>query len=1037
MNEKASEQLFISTDKDVITTTQLSSCATSEAVQSNITPPRRRILQNHRLIWLNANIDESNDFYQNVIAELQTVVNSVDTFIDPDQCVDCLTDIIQEKVFVIMSKTLSEQIIPLIYDVPQLDTICIFSDKESKEEDKLFKDWSKVKGEYTQITPICEAIRQAVRQCDQNSIPISFVSTDDGTSDSNLDELDSSFMYTQVLKEIILGTEYNRQSIKDLVLYWRAQNSGNNTQLKIIDRFEREYQSDLSIRWYTHHSFTYDMLNRALRTLEADIIIKMGFFICDLHLQLQELHAQQFGSNDATSFTVYRGQGLSNKDFEKLMKTKGGLMSFNNFLSTGRDQQTSFVFAESTLANPGLFGILFKITIDPSISSTPYALISNVSYFKEEEEILFSMHSVFRIGEIEKIDNNDRLYQVELKLTADDDQQLRALTSQIREETYPNQKTWYRITMLLIKVGQFQQAEEICMTAQNELSDDIDKHRFYNVLGMIKNGQGDYEKAAFFYGKLLEISEKIWNPNDPKLATPHNNIASVYFNKGEHQRALSFLEKALEIKQKALSANHPLLAISYNNIGGVYMEMGEYLKGLSFYEQALEIQQDHIPSNHPDLATAYSNIGTSYATRGEYSKALSFLNKALGISEKMLPETHPLLATHYNNIAAVYGRVGEFLKSISFYEQALRIQQEALPPNHPHLAILYSNIGGAYAQMGDYSKALSFHEKALQIREIAFSPAHPDVATSYSNIGVIYNKLGQYTEALFFHKKALEIIQIALPPTHSDLAGFYCNIGSVYIHMKKYSKALPFYEKALNIQQNTLPPNHPDLAISLNNIGLVYNDMGEYLKALLFHEKSLEIRKIALPSNHPALAVSFNNIASVYEDMEENSKALAFYEKGLTIQRDALSPNHPDLATSFNNIGLIYVKMGESSKALSFFEKAKEIFEKIFKPNHPTLATLYNNIGRVYLDMEENSKALCFYEKTLQIRQQTLPENHISFIDSYMHISTLYFQMGQYLTALSYSERAFKIGQKSLPSNHPNLRIMRDYLTKLKIINNI
>ncbi|CAF1502811.1 unnamed protein product [Rotaria sordida] len=238
--------------------------------------------------------------------------------------------------------------IPRIYDMDQLDTIYILSDSESQQE-QLFTEYPKVKSKYTEIASICEAIRQAVKRCDQNFIPISFIPAGDETSNANLDQLHSSFMYTQIFKEILLDTEYNQQSIKDLVLYWRSQYVGNSEQLNNIDEFGSSYRSDLSISWYTRHWFTYSMLNRALRTLEADIIIKIGFFICDLHRQLVELHAQQFNSDNTTLFTVYRGQGLSKADFEKLVKTKGGLISFNSFLSTSKNRQEAIHIVKTCL----------------------------------------------------------------------------------------------------------------------------------------------------------------------------------------------------------------------------------------------------------------------------------------------------------------------------------------------------------------------------------------------------------------------------------------------------------------------------------------------------------------------------------------------------------------------------------------------------------------------------------------------------------------------------------------------------------------
>jgi len=88
---------------------------------------------------------------------------------------------------------------------------------------------------------------------------------------------------------------------------------------------------------------------------------------------------------------------MSESDFDQLIKTKGGLMSLNNFLSTTKDREVSFAYAESNQSNPDCVGILFVLLIDPSKSTTPFASINDVSHFTEENEVLFSMHTVFRI----------------------------------------------------------------------------------------------------------------------------------------------------------------------------------------------------------------------------------------------------------------------------------------------------------------------------------------------------------------------------------------------------------------------------------------------------------------------------------------------------------------------------------------------------------------------------------------------------------------------------------------------------------------
>jgi hypothetical protein len=63
------------------------------------------------------------------------------------------------------------------------------------------------------------------------------------------------------------------------------------------------------------------MTNRALRLMDVDVIIKMGFFIGDLQSHIEEPHSKQFGDdNPGNSCTVYRGQGMIMDDFEKCKK---------------------------------------------------------------------------------------------------------------------------------------------------------------------------------------------------------------------------------------------------------------------------------------------------------------------------------------------------------------------------------------------------------------------------------------------------------------------------------------------------------------------------------------------------------------------------------------------------------------------------------------------------------------------------------------------------------------------------------------------
>ncbi|CAF1285744.1 unnamed protein product [Adineta steineri] len=572
------------------------------AAASYVRQPQQRMTLNYLLLWVDTDIDLTDKGCQNTLTQLKNVVNDVNLCTEPNQCIQVLNKFDKERAFVIVSGSLGQHLVPKIHSIPKLDTIYIFCGDQSRHEGWAH-NWTKIKGVHANIKDICQALQLNIKQSNQNSIAMSFVTVNEMTSTNDLNQLEPTFMYTQLFKEILLNMEHNKQTIEDFITYCRHNNCGSTT---IIDRFEQEYHPQSAIQWYTFTPFIYCMLNDSLRWMESNTIIKMGFFIRDLHEQIQLLYQQQAPNYHYKPFVVYRGQGLSKASFEKLQKSEGALISFNNFLSTSIEQNISLVFARSASENADMVGILFIMFINPCIKSTPFASIKDMSYFKEEEEILFSMHTVFRVNAVKQMDNKNQLYQVELQLTTDDDQQLRLLTDRIREEV--DGTGWQRLGNLLLKIGQFNEAEELYNVLLEQTYDESQKQHYYNQLGYAKDDQGDYEKAIWYYEQGLEICQKTLPSNHSDLATSYNNIGLVYDKIGEYSKALSFYVKALDIREKALPSNHPDFAQLYSNIGGVYHHMREYSKALSYLERALDILQRVLPPTHLNIESVKEGI---------------------------------------------------------------------------------------------------------------------------------------------------------------------------------------------------------------------------------------------------------------------------------------------------------------------------------------------------------------------------------------------------------------------------------------------
>ncbi|CAF1464489.1 unnamed protein product [Adineta steineri] len=638
---------------------------------SNDVMPRRQFVDpNFLLVWLRTTVDELDKHDRDLINALQNIFDNINEFTNIDECIDFLIARKQNNICVILPCYADEYAVSHIHDMPQVNSIFVLC-RNVIEHKKWTCEWPKIQGIFKQMALICDSLKKMAWRKDQSSVTVSII------SESELSKLDQTFMYTKLLNETLFNIEYNEQSIKDFADYCRKQINVNDYVLTDVNKFQREYHNHTAIYWYTSPSFIYQMLNQALRTQNIDTIYKMGFFIRDLCQDLKVLHQQQIvdRQQQQQSFTFYRGQKLSNIHLEEIMKTKNALLSFNNFLSTTEDRDVAYIFAESNKDSCDFVAVLFEINVDSLVSSAPFACLNDTSYFSDQErEVLFSTHTVFRIHEIQKInENDDRFWQINLKLTTDDDHLLSALTERMRIEIKAiNPQD--QLGQLFIKLDKFNEAEEI-----------------YHLL--INRTDSELEKANYSY----------W-------------IARIKYHKGDYDRALSIHEQVLEIRKRLLSADDSNIGDSYEMIGLANSELQYFSEALSAHTQAHRIREKNLPDAYPLLASSKLNIALAHRDMENYSEALRYLHEALKIYSNTLPPYHPYLATAYENIGLVYQHTKKFKEVLEVHEKAREIYEKSLPSDNMDLGICYDNIASTYECLEMYSDARIFYGKSLAIK---------------------------------------------------------------------------------------------------------------------------------------------------------------------------------------------------------------------------------------------------------------------------------------------------------------------------------
>lgn len=947
--------------------------------------------RNVLVIWLDGDAFDSDVVYQNCLSRLRRTFPSLTIQTDVKETLKCLSTQKTSPTVMIISSDVFEEIWPKVKNFTQVQSIYILSvdgEKQSLAE----QGYTKVKGIYSRVESICSSLTRGTKYFTPGALMMSVVPSMK-YSKKDLPHLNQLFIYWMMGKQILLETKYETgEAMTSLTQFSRTLFADNPTELKVIEEFERTYRSHTPMWWYTRPCFLSPMLSRAIQTQDIEIIIRMGFFIKDLHQQLEKLHSDP-STTLPLPIVAYRSQNLSSEEFKKMKDIKGNLLTFSNFILADPDHQASLALARRDQSKVNCVCVLFRIKVESRQTSSPFASLSAGQCYSPQELgkfLLFSLHSVFRIVDLQQLDG--QLWQIDITLTDANEAQIVSLAELLRQESRES-SGWFKLGRLMTTLRDFDRARDI----------------YFSLLEAVPENE------------LL------------KLASVYNELGLICDELGDFASALSFYQKAFDIRRRCLPPNHRSLSVSYNNMGEVHRQLGDYYNALATQKKALDIKEKILRPNDPAFAVTYNNIALANESLGDFAKALEFYQKALDVRRRVLHAEHLELAIIYNNIGELYRQMGDFPTALKNLEKSMNIRLKKFPPTDASLAVPYNNIGLIHRELGDYPIALSYLNRSLQVKETSFPANHPSLALTHNNIGDIHQLMGEYPQALISYRTAWDIQAKTYAETHPELGITLTNVGVAHQSMGNHSEALSFYKRALLIRQKALPAGHPLIAVSLNNIGHAHQLMGQYNIALDFYQKAQRSQERSLPATHPALASTYNNLADVHRQLNNYSRALAFYKKSLEIKKKSLPPFHPTLVITYNNMGVLNQASKNYPAAIECYKQTLEIQKRTLSPNHPEMAAVYNNMSVTYQSMKENGNALEYCQKALEIQERILPGNHPDIAITHNSLATTYVCLGEFRKALEHAQRAVEIGSVTLAPDHPHLLTFRNYLERIAI----
>ncbi|CAF1448492.1 unnamed protein product, partial [Didymodactylos carnosus] len=773
--------------------------------------------------WLDTNIEKPDTLCDRK-TQLSSIINRVKQFDNPVDCINYISTIDEEQIFLITSGALGETTVPLVHDCSSVVCIYIYCSYKEKHE-----NWTK---RFAKIREVCvdreillkRLISDVTLYSKALSAPISLFKHEDREySVRNLSKESAMFMWFQLLFDTLLDSKQTEDSKNEMLTICEEQYKDNEIELIKISEFRHQYSAETAIKWYTRDCFLYRLLNKALRTQNIDFIFSYRFFIIDLYNALLKLYSLP---SSVKVINVYRGQMIGVEELQKLQDNVGGFISINTFLSTTKDCGVASDFSGNGGGRPFFESIVYDIQVVEGNSTTkPFAEIQSLSYIEDESEVLFSVGTVFKIESVEQV--TDKLWYVKLILSSEGNEQLKEVTRYLRSE--------------------------------------IDERPTLITLGNFLSEMGDYDRAAKYYTMLLRELEA---GNSEDVGAVLCAIGSLYFRKGEYKQSLEYHEKALE-KLATLPEVHPDLATAFNSIGMVYYELNKFDVAMIYYLKALEVHKRVLSdTNDPFISADLNNIALVQIQTGHIQEALENLEKTLQMRLLILPADHPLLSHTYLNMGSLYSKVKDYSSALKMYDNALKIQLKTLPLTHPDLAKTYVNTAQIYSSQREYSKALELNQNALDI-QLAMTPLNNrDLSNTYRNMAMVYVNTEDQLSALQTYSKALQLEQTCQPVDIEVVSAIHNNIGTIYFKNNDNERALEHFTDALNV----LPSDHPNRFMTFNNIATVHFNSGNYLLSLECYQKVID--SLDFPRITGDLATIYNNVGLIYLMTEQNDLAI-------------------------------------------------------------------------------------------------------------------------------------------------------------------
>jgi len=152
-------------------------------------------------------------------------------------------------------------------------------------------------------------------------------------------------------------------------------------------------------------------------------------------------------------------------------------------------------------------------------------------------------------------------------------------------------------------------------------------YELYNLLGLVYNELGEYDKAIEYHTKALSLSDDSVPIEIQAKATSMNNMGLVYLNMNQYKKAIPYFQQGLEQKKDLILYKPIVFSALLENLGYSRFKLNESKELPELFYKSLKMRDSLKLTS--GIIISQLHLSEFFASKNDFVKSLKYSNEAL------------------------------------------------------------------------------------------------------------------------------------------------------------------------------------------------------------------------------------------------------------------------------------------------------------------------------------------------------------------------------------------------------------------------